>query len=263
MTNQLLIYENAVPISADTHRDISVRTGANWKFAKTLNSVPIVVAEFEPACIEMPIVFAGEGDDIAPVALLGLRAEENLFVSPEGDWIGTYVPAFLRRYPFVFAATGENGETLTLCIDEGFEGLNREGRGERLFDSEGERTRYLENMLQFTSDYQTQHMLTRSFCARLIELDLLEPAVATMKLPDGQSHSLTGFRRVNRAKLAALGADRVAELFGNDSLALIYFHLASLGHMGGLVQRLPEQPSQKPVKKGKKAAKSNATEAET
>ncbi|GGD36129.1 SapC family protein [Sinisalibacter lacisalsi] len=261
MTNQLLIYENAVPISAETHRDISVRTGANWAFSKTLNSVPIVAAEFEPACIEMPIVFAGEGDDVAPVALLGLRAEENLFVSPEGNWTGQYVPAFLRRYPFVFAASGENGETLTLCIDEGFEGLNKEGRGERLFDSDGERTRYLENMLQFTSDYQTQHVLTRSFCARLVELDLLEPAVATMKLPDGQSHSLTGFRRVNRAKLAALETDTIAELFRNDTLALIHFHLASLGHMGHLVQRISDLPAAA-AKKGKKAAKPNVAEAE-
>jgi len=262
MTNQLLIYENAVPISAETHRDISVRTGANWNFAKALNSVPIVVAEFEPACIEMPIVFAGEGDDIAPVALLGLRTDENLFVSAEGDWKGNYVPAFLRRYPFVFATTGANGETLTLCIDEGFEGLNKEGRGERLFDSEGERTRYLENMLQFTSDYQTQHMLTRAFCKRLAELDLLEPAVATIKLPDGQSHSLTGFQRVNRGKLASLEAETLAELFANDSLALIYFHLASLGHMGHLVQRISDQPVTETAK-GKKSGKKATAGAET
>lgn len=244
MTNQLLIYANAVPLSADTHRDVSVRTGADWGFARTLNSVPIVVAEFEPACIEMPIVFAGDKESMTPVALVGLRADENLFVSDSGAWTGNYVPAFVRRYPFVFAVTGENGETLTLCIDESYDGVNREGRGERLFDSEGERTRYLEDRLKFATDYQTQHVLTRAFCERLVALDVLEPAVATMTLPGGASHSLTGFHFVDRARLAALGAETVKELFDNESLALIHFHLASLGHISHLVRRIPE-PSAK------------------
>lgn len=239
MTRQLLIYENATPISAAEHRDLSVRAGRDWAFARELNSVPLVVAEFEQAGAETAVVFAGEGDEIAPVALLGLQAGENLFVGQDGAWRGRYIPAFLRRYPFVFASSGANGETLTLCIDSACEGVNTEGRGERLFDSEGNRTQYLERMLQFTSDYQAQHQLTRDFCKRLSELGLLEPAVATIALPDGRRMSLRGFQRVSREKLAALPDATVTEMFRSDMLGLVYFHLASLAHMNRLLERLP------------------------
>lgn len=242
MSKQLLIYENAVPISAETHKDLSIRKGEDWAFSKGLNSVPLVAAEFEQVAAEMPVVFAGEGEDLTPVCLLGLEAGENLFLDADSRWTGRYVPAFLRRYPFVFAASGENAETLTLCIDTAFPGVNSDGRGERLFDADGKRTEYLERMLQFNSDYQAQHQLTRALCQRLHALGLLESAVASISLPGGRSYTLRGFQRVNREKLAALSDEVVVELFRSDILGLIHFHLASLGQMNRLLERKAQTP---------------------
>lgn len=237
MSKQLMIYENATPISAEVHRDLSVRSGHSYAFAGELNSVPLVVAEFEKAGAEYPIVFAGEGDNLAPAAVLGLRENQNLFLRADGGWNGDYVPAFLRRYPFVFAGSGDGNETLTLCIDDAFEGVNTEGRGERLFDSEGNRTQYLNNMLQFTSDYQAQHNLTRAFCARLVALGLLEPATARVTMPGGESLALTGFQRVSTEKLRGLSDATVTELFRSDMLGLIYAHIGSLAQLSGLMRR--------------------------
>ncbi len=243
LAKQLMIYENAVPISAETHRDTSVRTGGSFRFAADINSVPLVAAEFERAAADYPIVFAGEGEGIAPAAVLGLKDGENLFLKDDGTWDAAYVPAFLRRYPFVFASTGEKGETLTLCLDEAYEGVNTEGKGERLFDAEGARTQYLRNVLQFTSDYQAQHNLTRRLVARLVELKLLEPATATMTLPDGSTRNLAGFQRVSQERLRALDDAVVLELFRSDMLGLIYAHLASLGQLNALVRRAPPTPA--------------------
>jgi len=237
LAKQLMIYENAVPVSAETHRATSVRTGTTFGFAAGLNSVPLVAAEFERAAAEYPVVFAGEGDGIAPAAVLGLKDGENLFLKADGTWDAAYVPAFLRRYPFVFAATGEQGETLTLCLDAAYEGVNTEGRGERLFDADGERTQYLKTVLQFTSDYQAQHNLTRRLVARLVELKLLEPATATITMPDGTTRSLAGFQRVSQERLRALDDAVVLELFRSDMLALIHAHLASLGQLSALMRR--------------------------
>ena len=237
MTKQLLIYENAVPISAEHHKDLSVRKDDTWGFARGLHSVPLVAAEFEQACAEMPVVFAGQGDDLTPVGLLGVEVGENLFLDAGDRWRGRYVPAFLRRYPFVFATTGEARETLTLCLDTGFAGVNADGRGERLFDADGNRTEYLARMLKFASDYQAQHQMTRSFGKRLAALGILESVVANVSLPGGQSFTLRGFQRVNREKLAALPDDVVLELFRNDMLTLIHFHLASLNQMNRLLER--------------------------
>lgn len=237
MTKQLMIYENAVPISAEAHRETSVKSGDSFSFAAGINSIPIVAAEFERAGAEYPIVFAGEGDAIAPAIVLGLKDGENLFLRDDGKWDASYVPAFLRRYPFVFATTGENGETLTLCLDTAYEGVNTEGRGERLFDSAGERTQYLNNVLQFTTDYQAQHNLTRRLVEKLVELKLLEPATAQITLPDGTARTLSGFQRVNADRLRALDDATVLELFRTDMLMLIYAHLGSLSQMNELMKR--------------------------
>jgi len=237
MTRQLLIYETATPLSSEAHRDLSVRADG-FGFAAGINSVPVLSAEFAQIGAEAPIVFAGEDAGTMPAAILGLKADENLFVGADGAWTGRYVPAFLRRYPFVFAEQGDAAETLTLCIDTAYRGVNTEGRGERLFDADGNRTRYLGEMLQFVSDYQAQHAQTRAFTARLLELELLEPAAANATLPDGSRLALGGFRRVSTERLAALPDATALDLFRSDALGLIHLHLASLNQMQALLARI-------------------------
>ena len=102
MTTQLLIYEKAVPVSPQRHGDWSVKAGADFGFARHVNSVPLMAAEFPAAAAEYPVVFTGT-DNVMPAILLGAREKENLFVAEDGSWDGRYVPAFVRRYPFVFA----------------------------------------------------------------------------------------------------------------------------------------------------------------
>lgn len=236
MTKQLMIYERAVPISNERHRGWSVKSGADYSFARGVNSVPLLAAEFIAAATELTIVFAGEGEAVFPSAILGMRDGENAFVGEDGAWQGKYVPAFFRRYPFVFSRS-EDGGTFTLCIDEEFEGFNEDGKGERLFDSEGERTQYLGTMLNFAREYQAQFDRTMQFSKRLRELELLEPAQARFQLPDGESAAVAGFQTINRDKLKALPGDTLAEMAKSDELELCYVHLQSLNNLAPMAQR--------------------------
>ncbi|MBT8421076.1 MAG: SapC family protein, partial [Gammaproteobacteria bacterium] len=86
MTTQLLIYERAVPISKQRHNDWSVKTGRNYDFARHVNSVPLVAAEFQAAAAEYAIVFAGTEKAVMPSVILGVRERENLYVSDDGVW---------------------------------------------------------------------------------------------------------------------------------------------------------------------------------
>ena len=237
MATQLLFYSNALPVSSQRHGDLSVKSGGDFGFARLVNSVPLTAVEFRRATSEYPVVFAGEGDAIIPVAILGAEAERNAFVKEDGTWDGKYVPAFVRRYPFVFASS-DDGKNFTLCIDDAFSGCNREGRGERLFDADGERTQYLETVLNFLKEYQVQFQRTRAFCSRLKELDVLEPMQATFTLPDGQRRNLMGFMAVNRAKLKALDDEVLARMAKNDELELIYLHLQSMQNFTAMLQRI-------------------------
>jgi hypothetical protein len=238
MATQLLIYERAVPVTRARHGDWSVKTGSDYHFAANVNSVPLMVAEFGAAAGEYPIVFAGRDKEVMPVVLLGVRDKQNLFVDAAGAWSARYVPAFVRRYPFVFAST-DAGQNFTLCIDEEFTGCNTEGRGERLFDSQGERTQYLQNILNFLQAYQAQFLRTQALCRRLAELDLFEPMQAQYTLKSGQRGTLAGFQAVSRERLKALPGDRLAELARTDELEAIYAHLLSLRNFPAMVEKVP------------------------
>ncbi|MBJ3761996.1 SapC family protein [Maribius pontilimi] len=233
---QLLFYESAVPVSSDRHRKMSVKTGANYKFAEKVNSVPLTAIEFGQAAVEYPIVFSGNGETVMPCAILGATATKNLFVKEDGTWGGKYVPAFVRRYPFVFAQE-QSGKQLILHIDESFEGCNDQDRGERLFDSDGTQTQYLKNVLAFLQDYQQRFNRTQLFCKRLIELDLLRPMEAQFSLPTGESQSLSGFQSVDREKLKAVSNEDLGKMMRTDELECLFLHLASLRHFGSIAER--------------------------
>ena len=149
------------------------------------------------------------------------------------------MPAFLRRYPFVFASN-DDASTFTLRIDEEFAGLNQDGRGERLFDSEGERTQYLRNVLGFLQVFQAQFQRTQAFSDRIRELGLLEPMHAQFTLKTGQQMALTGFQAVNRQRLNALDGEQLATLAKAEELELLYTHLVSMQNFRPMVERVAE-----------------------
>lgn len=243
MAKQLLIYESAVPVSKTKHRDWSVKTGTSFAFAKNINSVPITAIEFPNAAQEYAIVFAGKDDTIAPVVILGVRENENLYISADNKMISKYVPAFLRRYPFIFSST-DDGANFTLCLDESFTGCNQLGIGERLFDAEGEQTVYLKNVLEFLKEYQVGFNKTKLFCKKLLNLGLLEPMNAQIRPAQGNTITLTGFFAVNRNKLKELSETQLHSMVKSDELEMIYIHLQSLRNFEVLLDKVGnrEQP---------------------
>jgi hypothetical protein len=241
LTTQLLFYENVTPISKDSHADFCVDgSDQGYDFARKVNSVILTAVEIPLAAREYTIVFAGNDDVVVPVVILGIKDGENLYVKDDGGWDATYIPAFVRRYPFVFSQS-DDGKTFTLCVDEDWAGCNREGHGEKLFDEPGERTEYLQNVLKFLEEYQGQFQRTQAYCKKLLEFELLESMKADLTLGDGQKHSLTGFRVVNRTKLKELPADKLAELAKTDELELTYNHLQSMNNLLLMPKRASER----------------------
>jgi hypothetical protein len=237
MSKQLMFYDNAVPINSQRHKGWSVAKTNDFAFARHANSVPLMAVEFSSAMAEYAIVFAG-AEAVLPVVILGIHDAENLYLNEALGWNAKYIPAFVRRYPFVFSSSTNGHNTLTLCIDEEYFGCNQDGRGERLFDSQGQRTMYLESMLQFVKQYQEHSLRTQAFCNKLKELNLLDPMQADFTLNNGEKHRLTGFMAVNRDRLKGLSGEQLVELVKNDGLELIYLHLQSMRNLGTLAARV-------------------------
>ena len=236
MSKQLLIYGSAVPVSASRHADVSVEPHANYAFSADINAVPLMAVEFLRAEAEYAIVFTQAGSDVLPAAVLGVRSDQNLYLTPDQRWAAKYVPAFIRRYPFVFSRS-EDGKTLTLCIDEGQRGVNREGRGERLF-ADGKPTPYVERVLKFLQDYQAHFERTRQFCRRIADMGLLEPMQAQVTTPSGEKLSLNGFLSVSREKLRQLDGESLAKLAKTDELELLYLQMHSMRNFEDVKDRL-------------------------
>jgi hypothetical protein len=232
---QLLIYKSAVPVSRSRHGDCYIESGADYTFSRAVNSVPLMAVEFARAANEFAIVFAGQRGAILPAVILGVRGNENLYLSADQAWGANYVPAFIRRYPFVFS---QYNDRLLLCIDEEFPGFNRSGQGRRLFEEDGSRSAYLEQVLRFLNQYQAEFTRTQSFCNRLDELGLLEPMRAQLSVEQGRQLTLGGFQAVNRARLKELPDEKLADLARSDELELIYLHLRSMRNFEELKGRL-------------------------
>jgi hypothetical protein len=200
----------------------------------------LTAVEIPHAASEYPIVFAGTNETIIPAVILGVRDSENLYLDEAGSWNAKYLPAFVRRYPFVFS-TSDDGKTFTLCIDEDFSGCNQEGLGERLFDAEGERTQYLGSVLNFLQEYQAQFKRTQLFCKKLKDLDLLEPMQAKFTIPGGKQMAMTGFMAINREKLNGLPGETLSELAKSGELELAYLHLQSMKNFSAMLERVTKQ----------------------
>jgi SapC len=250
MAKQLLIYETAVPLSAARHGQVSLEAKGDYAFSAGINAVPLMAVEIVRAATEYAVVFTAAGDDVIPAAVLGVRGDQNLYLDAQAHWQAKYVPAFIRRYPFVFAASDDK-KTLTLCIDETHPGVNREGRGQALFAADGKPSDYTQNVLKFLQEYQSHFERTKLFGRQLKELGLLEPMQATVTTPKGEQLKLGSFMAVSREKLRALGGDALEKLAKTDALELVYLHLYSLRNfnevkdrlVGALAQEQAEEPA--------------------
>ncbi|WCM25947.1 SapC family protein [Sphingomonas sp. QA11] len=206
----------------------------DFTFSGVTNAVPLMTAEFIEAQGTCPIVFVG--NPVHPAAVLGL-GKDNAFVT-EGVWAeGRYIPAYVRRYPFVFIET-VGGAQLALGVDmasdrivsspEGGDGLVA------LFTGD-EPSQFTRDALAFSAALQASQIETRAFCAALVTADLLVDQQAHGTLSDGTPFNVQGFRVVDAAKFAALPDDVVSDWHRKGWLALVHYHLASLARFRDLL----------------------------
>ncbi|MEM7060647.1 MAG: SapC family protein [Pseudomonadota bacterium] len=232
MAKQSLFYEEVVPLTKERHMGWSVEQGKTYAFAAKQHSVPLMHSEFSSAALDLPIVFGKTGETTLPLVMLGMQAEKSLFVDKKGKFTGRYCPAFLRRYPFIFARGDAEEETFALCIDETFDGVDKKGKkGEALFGEDEEPSEYLKQIMEFSRVFEVDLRKTRAFTDLLNEHELLDPMNAQVSLADGSKVSLTGFHVVSRERLKQIDPELLTDLFQREFIELVYYHLLSLKNM--------------------------------
>lgn len=225
------------PRPLDRVRDVNLKLSrpTGFGFAQGTNAIPLLVDEFPAACVHYPIVFAA-GPAPIPVAVVGLKNNENLFIDKKGEWLlGTYLPAYVRRYPFILMDEPQQ-QQFVLCIDEG-SGLF-DAKGEfPLFDN-GEPSSFTKNALDFCSQLRTQGENTDQFVKALQEHDLLMPNDAQVDTGNGNKIQLSGFLVINTQKFDALPDSVVLDWRRRGWLGMVFAQLISSHRWQGLVNLL-------------------------
>ena len=249
ITGNVLFYSQPEPLNLERHGKLGVNPADKpYGFVGVTNAIPLTVTEFSPAALSFPVVFLGEPK--SPVAIMALRQDQNLFVDENGQYQGTaYLPAFVRRYPFVFANDDEN-QRMVLCIDRAAPFL-AEGAQTPLFE-DGKPSAYTEQAMKFCNDFELERQRTVRFVEMLEALDLFEVKEATFtpRNPDGttgQPQKLAQYYAVSEEKLKALPAEKLAELRDNGALGQIYAHLVSLMGWDRLVAMTMERAGPVPA----------------
>ncbi|MEL0022157.1 MAG: SapC family protein [Rickettsiales bacterium] len=237
-----LFYKQPVPLSIERHGGKSVNLQRRFAFAAETNMVPVNMQEFSRVATAYPIVFT-ETAPASSIAILGLRQSQNLFVNDEGTWEGgVYVPAYVRRYPFIFS-TGQEEEQLVLCIDEADElivdGTGAEGT-QAIYEGE-EASEVVKKMLEFCAAFHRQSLATREFVDELEQRDLFRPGTVTISNETGEQFNLRGFRIVDETKFNALPDDAFLEYRRKGWLAAITAHLISVQNLAALGFRSKSQ----------------------
>ena len=240
--NLPLLYNAIEPLNAGQHGKMKVRAILRMPQVARTHAIPVTVDEFTLVQRHYPIVFS-IGENPIPIALMGLNENVNVFLDDDGRPLEqhVYIPAYIRRYPFLLARLRPDSDELSLCFDPTANAVGDFDEGQALFDGDqpGEATKAI---LQFCEQFESAGQRTGAFMEEINKLDLLMDGEVAIQ-PEGyqQPFVYRGFRMVDEEKLRNLRGDELRKLSQNGILPLIYAHLFSLTEMREVFGRQMQQ----------------------
>jgi hypothetical protein len=230
-----LFYNDLVPLSSSQHADWKLVTQETAPFLSSQHAIPVTIDEFILCSRTYPIIFSA-GENPVPLILMAMNEGVNGFVDDEGKLTTpTYVPAYVRRYPFLLARLNPNGEELSLCVDPTAPGIGPGDEGNALFEN-GEATQATKDILGFCEQFEAAGARTGQFMDELKKLDILMDGEVSIQ-PDGEGSQpfvYRGFQMIDEEKLRDLRGDELRKISQNGMLPLLYAHLFSLQLMSNV-----------------------------
>lgn len=243
-----LFFNDLRPLSSIEHAKWKARPSDAAPFLAKHHAIPLTVEEFATAQRHYPIIFSA-GDNPVPLALMGLNEGINTFVDDEGKLLAqTYVPAYIRRYPFLLARLRDDSEELSLCFDPSGDTIGEFEDGEALFTPEGTATQATQDILQFCEQFEQAGQRTTAFMKEITDAKLLMDGEVSIQ-PDGaeQPFIYRGFQMINEDKLRELKGEQLRKMMKSGLLPLVHAHLFSLSLMRDIFARQVAQDKMPPA----------------
>jgi SapC len=225
-----LFFKDLVPLSSQEHASWRARPMEKAPFFADNHAVPVTVDEFAAAQRHYPIIFS-VGENPVPLALMGLNEGINTFADAEGKLLGEfYVPAYVRRYPFLLARLRDDSDELSLCFDPTSDAVGDFKEGDALFE-DGKPTEAVQGVLKFCEEFEQAGMRTTAFMKELTDMGLLMDGEVSIQTDAEQPFVYRGFQMVNEEKLRDLRGDQLRKIMQSGLLPLVHAHLFSLQNM--------------------------------
>lgn len=228
-----LFYNDLMPLNSRDHGSWRARSVDKAEWINSQHAIPLTVEEFPLAQRVYPIIFSA-GESPVPLALMGLNEGVNVFFDAEGKLTDNdaYVPAYIRRYPFMLAKLQPDANELSLCFDPSANIIGEFAEGDAMF-VDGQPSEHTKGVLEFCEKFEEAGARTQAFMKELTDAGLLmdgEVSIQQNDKPD-QPYIYRGFKMVNQDKLRELDAEKLKEWNTIGLLPLIYAHLFSLDLM--------------------------------
>ncbi len=224
-----LFYSALEALNVNQHGKMKIRPVDKPTMIATTHAIPATVDEFSLLQRHYPIVFS-IGDNPVPLVLMGLSEGINVFLNEEGKLHDPtmYVPAYMRRYPFLLARLRPDSDELSLCFDPTPGAVGDFEEGEPLFDGD-QPSQATKAVLEFCEQFETAGQRTALFVEELKKAGLLMDGEVAIQ-PEGadQPFVYRGFQMVDEEKLREARGDELRKMNQNGMLPLIYAHLFSL-----------------------------------
>ncbi|MBC2778260.1 SapC family protein [Parasphingopyxis marina] len=225
-----LLYNDVVPLSSQQHGNYKLQIRPKLPFLTGTHAVPVTIDEFVVIQRYMPIVFSS-GENPVPLALMGLNQGVNVFLNDDGTLIDgrpVYMPAYVRRYPFLLARLTEESQELSLCFDPTTDIVGEHEEGDPLFEG-ADASQTTKDLLGFCEQVETSGHRTVAFVKELQDADLLMEGEVSIDTPTSDKPFVyRGFQMVNEEKLKELRGDQARKFVQNGIMPLIYAHMMSL-----------------------------------
>lgn len=224
-----MLYKTLVPLTPERNGGLFLSPDRSYGFAEMVNAVPITTDEFAPSMRSYPIVMTG-GSLPTPVALVGYKTGKNDHVDADGSWRnGTYIPAYLRRYPFAFVRESAEADRNILCADLSSVLFENTGDADRALFADGKPTDILKNIMDFCTRYDVAMQRTRAAMEELVKHDVFEDSTVSVSRGK-QTMKVEGFRVISEEKLRKLPDDVLASMARRGVSTIIAAHHLSMAN---------------------------------
>ena len=239
-----LFYKDLVPLNSNEHSTWKTKSLDDAKFMEGQHAIPLTIEEFVSACRHFPIIFSDSDNPVALV-LMGLNEGVNTFMDENGKFTSpVYLPAYIRRYPFLLARLNPDSDELSLCFDptSGSVGELKKAKEALPLFEDSKPTENTQNILKFCEDFEQAGARTQAFMEELKKLDILmDGEVSISQSGNDKPFVYRGFKMVDEEKLREMHGDKLRKMNQNGMLPLIYAHLFSLQLMRDIFAQQVQQ----------------------